>query len=90
VTRSRYGETEQALIREAWNSDELAFFRWFADLPAFDGLSEGSKCVWFVDLRFLTPGRDTLPFRFGACRDQPGAPWRAYERTGETTKLLLR
>jgi inner membrane protein len=90
VTRSRYGETEQALIREAWNSDELAFFRWFADLPAFDGLSEDSKCAWFVDLRFLTPGRDTLPFRFGACRDEPGAPWRAYERTGETTKLLLR
>jgi inner membrane protein len=90
VARSRHGETEQALIKEAWNAEALYFFRWFADLPAFDGFSEGSSCVWFVDLRFLTPGRDTLPFRFGACRERPGAPWRAYERTGETTKLLLR
>jgi len=76
VTRRRYGETDQALIREAWNSADLGFFRWFADLPAFDGLSEGSTCVWFTDLRFLTPGRDTMPFRYGACRDAPGSPWR--------------
>jgi len=90
VTRRRYGETEQALIREAWNSEPLYFLRWFAALPAFDGLSESSTCVWFTDLRFLTPGRDTLPFRFGACREQPGAPWQGYERTGQTTRLLLR
>ena len=90
VRRPRYGETDQALIREAWNAEALYFFRWFADLPAFDGMSEGSTCVWFVDLRFLTPGRDTLPFRFGACREKPGAPWRGYERTGQTTRLLLR
>jgi inner membrane protein len=86
----RYGETDQALIRDAWNSDALVFFRWFADLPAFDGLTEGSTCVWFTDLRFLTPGREVMPFRFGACRDQPGAPWRGYERTGQATRLLLR
>lgn len=89
VRRARYGETDGALIREAFNSEALAFFRWFADLPAFDGLSEGSTCVWFADLRFLTPGRDTLPFRFGACRENAGAPWRGYERTGETTRHLL-
>lgn len=88
VTRPRYGETNSDLIKEAWNSDGLAFYRWFADLPAFDGMTEGSACVWFADLRFLTPGRDWLPFRFGACRS-PGTPWRVYERTGETTKLLL-
>ncbi len=76
VTRSRYGETDQALIREAWNSDALGFFRWFAEEPAFDGMSKGSTCAWFVDLRFLTPGREGLPFRFGACRDAPGGPWR--------------
>jgi inner membrane protein len=90
VRRARYGETDQALIKEAWNAEALYFFRWFADLPAFDGMSEGSSCVWFTDLRFLTPGRDTLPFRFGACREKPGAAWRGYERTGETTRLLLR
>ena len=77
VKRARYGETDQALIKEAWNAEALYFFRWFADLPAFDGMSEGSSCVWFTDLRFLTPGRDTLPFRFGACREKPGSPGRA-------------
>ena len=76
VTRPRYGETDQALIREAWNADGLDFFRWFADLPAFDGMSEGSACVWFTDLRFLTPGRETMPFRYRVCRERPGAPWR--------------
>jgi inner membrane protein len=76
VTRTRYGATDQALIREAWNSEALAVYRWFADLPAFDGLGAGSTCVWFVDLRFLTPGRDRMPFRWGACRSHPGAPWR--------------
>jgi len=76
VTRRRYGETDTALIRQAWNSEELAFFRWFADLPAFDGLSDGSTCVWFTDLRFLTPGRETMPFRYRVCRAGPAAPWR--------------
>ena len=76
VTRPRYGETDQALIREAWNSEPLGFFRWFADLPAFDGMAEGSTCVWFTDLRFLTPGRETMPFRYRVCRERPGAPWR--------------
>lgn len=76
VTRSRYGRAEQALIREAWNSEALAFFRWFAALPAFDGLGQGSTCVWFTDLRFLTPGREGTPFRYAVCRDAPQAPWR--------------
>jgi inner membrane protein len=76
VARPRYGATDTALIREAWNSEALAFFRWFADLPAFDGTSAGSTCVWFTDLRFLTPGRETMPFRYRVCREAPGAPWR--------------
>jgi len=76
VRRSRYGETDNAMIRDAWNSEPLSFFRWFADLPAFDGFSEGSTCVWFTDLRFLLPGRETMPFRYRVCRERPGAPWR--------------
>jgi inner membrane protein len=76
VTRFRYGQQDQDLIRAAWNSEALAFFRWFAALPAFDGVSEGSTCVWFVDLRFLTPGREGMPFRYAACREGPQAPWR--------------
>ena len=58
--------------------------RWFADLPAFDGEDAAAGCYWFADLRFLTPGREWLPFRFGVCkegpRSSPGAPWRAFER----------
>jgi inner membrane protein len=75
--RSRFGgEADRALARQAWNSPAMAVYRWFADLPAYDGRSTGSTCVWFVDLRFLTPGRGTQPFRYGACRDRPEAPWR--------------
>jgi len=74
VTRRRYGEADKDLIRGAWNSEPLAFFRWFADLPAFDGMSQG--CVWFTDLRFLTPGREGMPFRYRVCRDGAGSAWR--------------
>ena len=90
VVKTRYGHPPlDSLGKEAWNSPALNFFRWFADLPAFDGVTEGSTCVWFSDLRFLTPGRDGLPFRYGACRDRPDAPWRAFERRGETGRLAL-
>lgn len=76
-TRSRYGEgAGRALAQEAWNSPAMAVYRWFADQPAFDGTSAGSTCVGFIDLRFFTPGRDAQPFRYGACRDRPGSPWR--------------
>jgi inner membrane protein len=74
MTRTRYGETDQDFIRQAWNSEPLAVYRWFADLPAFDGMSQG--CVWFTDLRFLTPGREGMPFRYRVCRDGAGSAWR--------------
>jgi inner membrane protein len=90
-SRPRYGydaETE-ALARDAWGSPALAFFRWFADKPAFDGVTPGSTCVWFVDLRFDSPGRGWMPFRFGACRDAPGGSWRAYRRIGDSGRVAL-
>jgi inner membrane protein len=74
VTRRRYGEAESETIREAWNSEPIGFFRWFAALPAFDGKT--GNCVWFTDLRFLTPGREGMPFRYQVCRDRPQSPWR--------------
>jgi hypothetical protein len=75
--RTRYGEgAARPLALEAWNSSAMSVYRWFADQPAFDGMSAGSSCVWFVDLRFYTPGRATQPFRYGACRDRPGEAWR--------------
>ena len=88
VVQTRYGHPPQdALGREAWSIPELGFFRWFADLPAFDGAAEG--CVWFTDLRFLTPGRDAAPFRFGACREGHGSAWRAFERLGSAGRQPL-
>jgi inner membrane protein len=91
VPRPRYGFGGiEELAKEAWNSPALDFFRWFAALPAFDGVSEGSTCVWFFDLRFLTPGRENLPFRFGACRENPGAPWHAYQRINERDRVRVR
>ena len=76
-TRARFGEGAQAAVaREAWNSPAMAVFRWFAQLPAFDGVEAGSSCVRFIDLRYVVAGRSALPFRFGACRDRPDAPWR--------------
>jgi len=76
-TRSRFGEGAiEPVAREAWNSPAMTVYRWFAGQPAFDGITGGSVCVWFVDLRFLTPGRGTMPFRYGACREKEGDAWR--------------
>ena len=91
IERSRYGDgAVEALARDAWQSPALAVYRWFADLPAFDGTADDASCVWFTDLRFLTPGRDAMPFRIGACRDAPGQPWVGYQRVGETDRVPLR
>ncbi|HEY3075200.1 MAG TPA: metal-dependent hydrolase [Burkholderiales bacterium] len=88
VRRMRYGEVNTEIGKEAWNAPALGFFRWFAAQPAFDGTSDGGSCVWFVDLRFVTPGRDLTPFQFGACRES--GTWRGYERAGPASKILLR
>jgi inner membrane protein len=85
--RSRNGAGD--LGREAWNSPALGFMRWFAERPAFDGASEDPTCIWFLDLRFVNPGRDWVPFRFGACREKPDSPWRAYERLEEGSSAPL-
>ncbi|MEO8142581.1 MAG: metal-dependent hydrolase [Betaproteobacteria bacterium] len=77
-TRSRYGDT--ATGKEAWDSPAFAFMRWFSDQPALDATTASPECYWFLDLRFANPGRDWIPFQFGACRDSPGAPWRAAEK----------
>jgi inner membrane protein len=90
-TRNRYGDSaeQQAAGRAAWDSDGLAFYRWFAELPAFNGTTEEGRCIWFADLRFGSPGRDWMPFQFGACRETPGGSWRAYERLDSGGKAPL-
>ena len=91
TTRPRYGDPPMdRLGKEAWNAPALDFFRWFADMPAFDGVTESSTCVWFADLRFMTPGRDVLPFRFGACRERPDGTWRAFQRDSDEPRAPLR
>ena len=93
--RSRYGENDAA--RAAWESPALAFFRWFAERPALEAAERDppsagreSECYWFIDLRFVSPGRDWVPFRFGACREQGSASWGAYERDDEGRPVALR
>ena len=90
-TRSRFGDDPavQALARAAWEAPQLAFFRWFAGMPALDGVTQDSDCVWFVDLRFVNPGRDWVPFRFGGCRDANSTEWRAYQRDRALGRLPL-
>lgn len=75
--RTLFGEPPQrAIAQSAWNADALAFFRWFADIPAVDWISVDRRCVWFRDLRFEAPGRAATPFRYGVCRDDVGQRWR--------------
>ena len=70
--RRRYGEGDERFVEEAWRSPPLAFYRWFADLPALD--ARQGNCAWFVDLRFDAPGRGVIAFRYGACEEKSG--WR--------------
>jgi inner membrane protein len=91
-TRSRFGSSREeiTLARSAWESGALDFFRWFAAKPAFDSRTAGSTCIWFVDLRFVNPGRDWVPFRFGACRDSAAAPWQTHERSDSGDRARVR
>jgi inner membrane protein len=88
-----------AVAGDAWNDPDFAFFRWFSELPALyrvepagpawatpasTGPEDDSRCVFFFDLRFLTPGRDTVPFRYGLCGVGTGSPtrWLLVGKTG--------
>jgi inner membrane protein len=89
VQSDRYGPPHHAaLAKQALQQPQLAFLRWFAVYPVLYRVDSGnpSTCVWFQDLRFLTPGRDKWPFRYGACREGEGA-WAAYELEGDNTRL---
>ncbi len=79
----RYGSEAgtRPLGVQVWNEEAFAFFRWFSRFPVVTAVEKGnpSTCVWFQDLRFYTPGRNTWPFRYGMCREGESGPWRAYE-----------
>ena len=81
----RYGRGSQGnVVRAVFEHPEFAFFRWFSAYPALHRIdSEASSlCIWFKDLRFLTPGRDGFPFIYGMCSEGAG-PMRPYGLDGE-------
>lgn len=85
-TDVRYGPGSQgAVVRAVFEHPQFEFFRWFAAYPALHRIdSEASSlCVWFKDLRFLTPGRKGFPFIYGMCSEGAG-PMRPYGLDGNT------
>lgn len=82
----RYGHTtsQAAQAREVMQHPRFAFFRWFAEYPLLYRVDTGNPftCVWFQDLRFLTPGRGEWPFRYGMCREGDGH-WAPFRLLGE-------
>jgi inner membrane protein len=65
-----FGDTASlAAVERVWAHADFAFFRDFADAPAFMKAESNSfgDCVFFEDLRFRSPGRETHPFRYGMC-----------------------
>lgn len=88
----RLGEGDaRALVEEAWQHPDFAFFRWFAAYPVLSDVerSPRSVCVWFQDLRFLSPGRASWPFRYGMCREGDG-PWRAFESEPGAVRIPMK
>jgi inner membrane protein len=88
----RFGsDGERALAEQAFHQPVFRFFRWFAAYPVLAQLERGnpSDCVWFQDLRFLTPGRDGWPFRYGVCREAGSAQWVPYQALGPGARLAL-
>jgi inner membrane protein len=87
----RYGveSANVALAREAFGHPQFRFFRWFAAYPAVleAAASAAGHCVWFQDLRFVTPGRSETPFRYGMCRDR-GGDWAPFQLVGNEKRRV--
>ena len=83
-------DEDTALAQEAFAQPAFEFFRWFAAYPVVTAVERGnpSQCVWFQDLRFLTPGRDAWPFRYGMCREN-GETWRPYQALAPGESIAL-
>ncbi len=81
---------ERAMIETAWREPAFGFFRWFSAYPMFYRIERTgeSACVWFEDLRFQTPGRATVPFRYGMCRERDGA-WQANQLRDDGSRTYV-
>lgn len=89
----RFGPAaSRAEVLTAWQAEPLAFFRWFAAYPVLARIEAGNpvRCIWFRDLRFLTPGRAGWPFQFGVCRSPVDAGWIGFQLIGDAIRLPLR
>lgn len=84
--RAKLGEADTRALAEAvWRSADFAFYRWFAMFPVLDHADAApgaGPCVSFRDLRFETPGRAAVPFRYGLC-GAAGSGWRLFERDAD-------
>ncbi len=87
VALEKYGvdASGRALAARVLADPRLGFFRWFAELPALYRIDRGnpSTCVWFQDLRFVTPGSDRNIFRYGLCAEHGTEDWRPYRLLGD-------
>ena len=85
VALDKYGGDDSALATRVLADPRLGFFRWFAEFPALYRIDRGnpSTCVWFQDLRFVTPGSDRNIFRYGLCREDGSEDWLPYRLRGD-------
>lgn len=79
-------------VQAAWQHEALATYRWFAQAPALVSAGEagelGRRCAVFEDLRFRTPGREQVPFRYGLCLDGAGHGARVVRLQGDRLEAL--
>lgn len=85
-------------VAALWNSKSFAFFRDFAALPALlsTRVETDRLCATFQDLRFVAPGREEHPFRYGICRRVTDGSTQVFAFEGEreiavnrTSRLLF-
>jgi inner membrane protein len=83
--------SDRTLAEQVWRDPGFGFFRWFAAYPVLAEVQRGnpSRCVWFQDLRFLTPGRPSWPFRYGMCSSEEAPHWQAYQALEPGKSLAL-
>ena len=91
ATRFGASDAERAVAREVWEQPRFAFYRWFAEHPVLLRVDRGnpSTCAFFQDLRFFTPGRQSVPFRYGMCRED-GGQWELFRLQEDSTRVEVR
>jgi inner membrane protein len=89
---TQFGQpASRAMAEKVWGHEDFKFFRDFADAPALIAhsvtVNSAGGCAFFEDLRFVSPGREAHPFRYGMCFTGEGARVYAY-RDGEPPVLV--